>query len=73
LFLWVVFYGIRSQKFGATSSHRNSCVLILTKMGWDEFCAIFFTNSSGHPDFKSAVNLSSDAKVYRDRVRQCPV
>jgi hypothetical protein len=29
-------------------THGNSCVLILTKMGWAKFWSIF-PNSSGHP------------------------
>jgi hypothetical protein len=38
------------QIFGPCFFHGESYVLILTKMGWATFWAIFSTSSSGHPE-----------------------
>jgi hypothetical protein len=47
----------KSPNFWATFLHNESYVLIGTKMGWAAFCAIFFTNSSGHPGLPAQFNL----------------
>jgi hypothetical protein len=39
--------------FGAFFSTVKSYVTILTKTGWATFWAIFFTDSSGHPESKA--------------------
>jgi hypothetical protein len=49
--LWANFYeSQRSQKVWATVSTIKTMNNFLQIMGWATFWAIFFTNSSGHPD-----------------------
>jgi hypothetical protein len=42
-----------AQFLEATWFHGTLYELILTQMGWDTLWAIFFTNSSGRPEFES--------------------
>jgi hypothetical protein len=72
--LWTFFESYRRSSIAcATFLHVNSYALILTNIGWATLWAIFFTNSSGHPEGHSELHPWTPGVNLALRGEICPL